>query len=290
MDRAAQFLAGQGWRVSAADGVFAREQRFAGPDELRASDLHAFATDRNLDVAVCARGGYGVTRLLGAIDFTAIANAGVPVVGYSDFTAFNLALLARARAISFQGPSAADFAAAGSDADAAYCAEHFFGALGSSGYVLDFVAAAVPAPPPALSVRGRLWGGNLSMVCALLGTPYFPRVTGGILFLEDVNEPAYRIERMLLQLLQAGVLGRQKAIVLGDFAPVPTMANDNGFDLAAVWSSLQERCAVPLVGGLPFGHGRRRVTLPVGAPAQLRVQEGRVQLRFRGHPTVRAAR
>ena len=97
---------------------------------------------------------------------------------------------------------------------------------------------------PRADVSGRLWGGNLAMVVTLLGTPYLPRVRGGILFLEDVNEPAYKIERMLYQLAHAGVLQRQAAIVLGEFAPVTPMPNDNGFNLEAVIDRLRadQRC------------------------------------------------
>lgn len=98
MDRAAEFFTARGWRVSAGESVFARELRFAGPDELRAGELQRFATDRSLDVAIAARGGYGLTRLLGELDYEAIAAARVPLVGYSDFTAFSLALLAKAGA------------------------------------------------------------------------------------------------------------------------------------------------------------------------------------------------
>jgi len=283
MDRAAHYLSARGWRVSAGESVFAREQRFAGPDALRAGELQRFATDRSLDVAVAARGGYGLSRLLEQLDYAAIAAAQLPLVGYSDFTAFNLALLARAGATSFQGPSAADFS---DHADSAFTMEHFFGAISQSPYAFDFAATGAGVGG-TLEVRGRLWGGNLAMVCALLGTPYFPRVRGGILFLEDVNEPAYRIERMLLQLVQAGVLARQRAVLLGEFSSVPGLANDNGYDLEAVWSLLRTRCATPLLAGLPFGHGRHRVTLAVGAQAHLTVREGRGRLQFRGHPILR---
>lgn len=283
MDRAAQYLSGRGWRVSAGESVFAREQRFAGPDALRAGELQRFATDRGLDVAVAARGGYGLSRIIDQIDYPAVAACGLPVVGYSDFTAFNLALLARAGGISFQGPTAVDFSG---HADSAFTMEHFFGAISHSPYTVEFEATDASADK-ALEVGGRLWGGNLAMVCALLGTPYFPRVRGGILFLEDVNEPTYRIERMLLQLVQAGVVERQKAILLGDFLSIPSMPNDGGFDLSAVWKYLRSRSQAPLITGLPFGHGRRRLTLPVGAQARLSIRGGRVRLQFRGHPTLR---
>jgi muramoyltetrapeptide carboxypeptidase len=296
MDRVAQFFAARGWRVSAGESVFAREQRFAGPDALRLGELQQFATDPGIDVAIAARGGYGISRLLGEIDYAGIAAAGRPLVGYSDFTAVNLALLARAGAVSFQGPSASDFAgppgsadhpAPDPDSDAAFTIGHFFGALTSERYAIDFTVGEGGAVPADLSARGRLWGGNLAMVCSLLGTPYFPRVTGGLLFLEDTNEPWYRIGRLLLQLLHAGVLDRQKAILLGDFSPVPVVSNDQGFGLTAICTALAARCATPVITGLPFGHGRRRATLPVGAAARITVEGAQARLEFQGHPTVR---
>jgi muramoyltetrapeptide carboxypeptidase len=296
MDRAAAFFAARGWRVSAGESVFAREQRFAGPDTLRAQELQRFATDSGLDVAVSARGGYGLTRLLGDIDFDAIAAARLPLVGYSDFTVVNLALLARAGGISFQGPSAADFFPENTTGDAATAAgaranrDEFFAALSSAEHVVEFAGDEQAARHVGLAVRGRLWGGNLSMLCSLLGTPYFPRVAGGILFLEDVNEAAYRIERLLLQLLHAGVLGRQRAIVLGEFTAVPVMPSDNGYDLSSAWAALRARCDVPLIGGLPLGHARRRTTLAVGARARLAVGAGgQVTLAYSGHPLLRSA-
>jgi len=277
-DRAATFLSARGWQVCAGETVFARDVRFAGSDELRADELQRFATDRKLDVVISARGGYGMSRLLGRLDYAAIRAAGRILVGYSDFTAFGLALLARAGGVSFQGPSAADF---GSRGDSRFTTDRFFEAIERPEVAIEFAAEG-----PDLDVKGRLWGGNLSMVCALLGTPFFPRVRGGILFLEDVNEAAYRIERMLLQLLQAGILPRQRAIVLGDFAPIPILPNDNGFDLAVVVGHLRSVLVTPVVTGLPFGHGQRRVTLPIGAPGRLRVLAGRANLEFHGHPVL----
>jgi muramoyltetrapeptide carboxypeptidase len=277
-DRAASFFSERGWQVCAGETVFARELRFAGSDELRAAELQRFATDRSLDVVISARGGYGLSRLLHRLDFDAIHKAGRILVGYSDFTAFGLALLAQAGAVSFQGPSAADF---GSRGDSEFTIRSFFDAIENPEVSLEFEATG-----PELDVQGRLWGGNLSMLCAVLGTPYLPNVRGGILFLEDVNEAAYRIERMLLQLLQAGILQRQRAIVLGDFAPIPVLPNDNGFDLATVVGYLRSVLATPVVTGLPFGHGQRRVTLPIGAPGRLSVRADQARLQFHGHPVL----
>nr|MBP6543851.1 LD-carboxypeptidase [Piscinibacter sp.] len=123
-----------------------------------------------------------------------------------------------------------------------------------------------------LDVKGMLWGGNLCMVASLLGTPHWPRIKGGVLFLEDVNEHPYRIERSLLQLQQAGVLDAQRAIVLGaftDFRPSPL---DRGYSLKTMVAQLRSVTRTPILTGLPFGHVPTKVTLPVGARVQLVVQ------------------
>lgn len=264
-DRAASFFSARGWRVAAGESVFAREQRFAGNDVLRLADLQRFATDPSIDIVLCARGGYGLSRLLDDIDFAAIKARAPILVGYSDFTAFQLAYLARG-GTSFAGPSAGDFAAPLPDP---FTVEHFFKALENARMSVE-----LELDGPAGESSGRLWGGNLAMLCALMGTPHFPRVRGGVLFVEDVNEPAYKIERMFYQLAQAGVLQRQSAILLGAFEPMIVMPNDNGFDLTSVVARLREISGVPVYTGLPFGHVARKLMLPVGGRARLAVRRG----------------
>ncbi len=274
MNRAAEAFAQRGWRVLAGDSCFERFERFAGPDELRAGELQRYCTDPALDLVVSARGGYGLTRLLGRLDFEAIARVGRPIVGYSDFTAFNLAYLARAGGISLHGPSAGDFGASAANEDTL---REFFTTLSQGPHQVAF-----STPTDDLQVAGVLWGGNLSLVCALLGTEYFPKQRGGILFLEDVNEPAYKIERMLLQLAHAGVLQKQKAIVLGAFDPITPMPNDNGYTLSSVIAFIRSLVQVPIVTGLPFGHVPFKVTLPVGAKVTLQVREADAVLSWNG--------
>lgn len=264
-DRAASFFSARGWRVAAGESVFAREQRFAGSDAQRLADLQRFATDPSIDVVLCARGGYGLSRLLDDIDYAAIRKRAPILVGYSDFTAFQLAYLARG-GISFAGPSAGDFAAATPDS---FTVEHFFRAIENATMEVELSLHG-----PAGECSGRLWGGNLAMLCALVGTRHFPRVRGGILFVEDVNEPAYKIERMFYQLAQAGLLQRQSAVVLGSFEPLTAMPNDNGFNLESVVTRLREIAGVPVYTGLPFGHVARKLTLPVGGRARLAVRRG----------------
>ncbi len=266
IDRAAQWFSARGWQVQAGDSCFERHLRFAGNDELRADELQRFCTDRSLDLVLAARGGYGLTRILDRLDFGAIRAAGRAICGYSDFTAFNLAYLAQADGVSLHGPSATDFGA--TEPDEVTC-QTLLDVADARDYEARFDAEG-----PDCTAAGLLWGGNLALTCALVGTPYFPTPAqrrGSVAFFEDVNEPAYKVERMLLQLLQAGVLDRCKAVLLGAFDPVPPQANDNGFTLAHAVDTLRQRLPVPVITGLPFGHVARKLTLPIGAQVRLRV-------------------
>lgn len=274
IDRAAACAAARGWRVQAGDSCFERHLRFAGPDELRAAELQRFCTDRGLDLVLAARGGYGLTRILDRLDFDAIRTAAPLVCGYSDFTAFNLAYLAKAGGVSLHGPSATDFGAQPAEA---WTIDGFFATVDRLRGDGDYEASFVTDGPDVLA-SGVLWGGNLALVTALVGTPFMPKVRGGLLFLEDVNEAAYKVERMLLQLEQAGLLARQRAILLGSFEPMTPMPNDNGFSLATVIDGLRQRLRVPVLTGLPFGHVPRKLTLPVGARMSLKVRDGQARL------------
>lgn len=245
-------------------------QRFAGTDADRAGAF-ARAAAQPADIVMITRGGYGITRILPALDFRALARAGKRWVGLSDFTAFQLAMLARARAVTWSGPTLLDDFGAErfEDVDEVTLGtftEAMSGALEAVGFRF--------AGPSGVEARGTLWGGNLSIVCALLGTPWFPKVTGGILFLEDVNEHPYRVERMLTQLLHAGVLERQSAVLLGYFNRYRLSEADRGFDLPAVVKWLRAQTRTPVLTGLPFGHASPKLTLPHGARVAL-ATEGR---------------
>lgn len=256
-------------------------QRFGGTDNVRAAQLHAAANDPDVQVVMALRGGYGMSRILPMLDFSILANSGKLFVGHSDFTALHMGLLADSGAISFAGPMlCGDFGCA-SPSD--YTHSHFWQCLFSDKLS---VCADTPANP-AIQAEGMLWGGNLAMLTHLLGTPYFPHIEGGILFVEDINEHPYRVERMLLQLLHAGVLGRQQAILLGDFANYRLSDYDNGYDFSAMLQYMRSRVATPILAGLPFGHIADKLTLPVGCQAQLVSQKNSLQLRMAGYPVLK---
>jgi len=243
-------------------------ERFAATDAARAAQLHAAATDPEVDIVMALRGGYGLSRLLPLLDLPLLAASGKLFVGHSDFTALHLALLSQGGAMSFAGPMMYDdFTCA---EPSALTLPDFWQCLAGPSHS---VRGALDANP-AVELEGPLWGGNLAIMAHLTGTPYMPVIEGGILFLEDINEHPFRVERMLLQLLYSGMLARQKALVLGDFSGYQLSAYDNGYDFNATLAFLRSKSGIPVLTGLAFGHIRDKVTLAIGSHARL-VSDGR---------------
>jgi len=277
--RAARRLGTLGFDVSIDESALARDERFAGDDETRVAAIHRAAAS-GASIAMATRGGYGLTRLLDRIDWKRVARSadrGMRWVGHSDFTAFQMAALAHGGTRTWAGPMACyDFGRlaeehgeprveAVDDVTAACFIEAMDGSLEAVGFRTD-------PGFDGLDVRGALWGGNLAMLVSLLGTPHWPNVKRGILFLEDVNEHPYRVERMLLQLHQAGVLDAQRAVVLGRVTDWQRSPLDRGYDMASMLCSVRAATKTPVLTGLPFGHVPTKVTLPVGARVTLATQ------------------
>jgi muramoyltetrapeptide carboxypeptidase len=263
--------------------ALATHTRFAGDDQTRLAAIHRAAAS-GADVAMISRGGYGLTRILGGIRYKAVAKAierGTQFVGLSDFTAFQLAMVAKTDSVTWAGPGLCEgFGVVDPDDIMEDCFNDMLMGWGEgTGWRLN----REPAHHDYLIKNATLWGGNLSMVAALLGSPYFPEIKGGILFLEDVGEHPYRIERLLTQLLHAGVLSRQKAIVLGQFTEYQLTPHDKGFNLKSVLQWLRTQTKTPILTNLPFGHVATKVLLPVGMKTDL-IVEGRDALLLWGNP------
>lgn len=258
-------------------------QRFGGSDDARLAQLDAAVFDPDVQVIMILRGAYGMTRLLDRIDYQTLADSGKIVVGFSDVTALHMALYARTGALSYAGPMAeSDF---GQLAPDDFTCGDFWRCLAGPAHVV----AGEGVGNPAVDVRGTVWGGNLAMFMSLAGTPYFPQIDGGILFFEDIAEHPYRVERLLLQLMQTGVLARQKAIVLGDFSGYRLGPADRGYDFDAMLAHVREVLPIPVLTGLEFGHVPRHVTIPFGAQGHLVCDNGRFTLALSDYPTVRVA-
>ncbi|MET0683191.1 MAG: LD-carboxypeptidase [Casimicrobiaceae bacterium] len=273
LERAVARLSALGHRIVVDESCTTRWQRFSATDDARLAAIGRMADDPRVTLAIAARGGYGWSRLIDRIDFVALAAKKKRWMGHSDFTAFQLAALAHAGMTTFGGPMAAsDFGAA---TPSAFTLDHCWGLLGSDRYQFP-----CDLEGPDIEVEGTLWGGNLAMVSHLVGTPHLPRVDHGILFVEDIGEHPYRIERMLYQLHFAGVLARQRAVLLGAFNGYELGPNDNGYDAAAMVAHFRATLGVHVYTGLPFGHVAEKLTLPVGGHCALTVRDGRAQLVF----------
>lgn len=277
-----------GHEVEVDEAALTSHQRFAGDDATRLAAIHR-AADSGADVALIARGGYGLTRLLPDIRYKKVAKAidkGMLFVGISDFTAFQSAMLAKTGAVTWAGPALVEgFGVDGTPDDIMEaCFEDLLCGQGEgAGWRQSRRTGLKDTKPIATSpdaVRADdtfcienaiLWGGNLTVLSSLLGTPYFPQIKGGILFLEDVAEHPYRVERMLTQLLYAGVLKRQKAILLGQFTEFKLTPHDRGFNMTSVAQWLRQNIKAPVLSNLPYGHVPTKVLLPVGAKTDLSV-------------------
>ena len=290
--RAVRRLQKQGHEVEVDEAALARMQRFAGDEQTRLAAF-ARAAASGADAALISRGGYGITRLLPALPYAQLQSAierGTRFVGLSDFTALQMALLAQTGALTWAGPTlCADWGCAEEpDEIMQACFDEMLSGEGEGvGWRLPAPRPARGAQPPALPDElhiesAQLWGGNLATLCALLGTPWLPKVQGGILFLEDVAEHPYRIERMLTQLLHAGVLHAQQAVLLGSFTDYRLGAQDRGFNLNEALAWLRTQTRTPILTGLPMGHVPTKVLLPVGAQVELALQ-GRDALLVWGH-------
>ncbi len=252
--------------------------RFAASDQVRISQLHAAADNPDVEIIIALRGGYGLSRLLPQIDFSLLAESGKLFIGHSDFTALQMGLLAKTGAISFAGPMICDDFSRADISE--FTHHHFWQCISAPSCAIS----ASVKDNPAIDVTGTLWGGNLSMLTHLIGTTWMPQIAGGILFIEDVNEHPYRVERMLLQLLHAGILQKQKAVLFGDFSGYRLSEYDNGYNFDSMLDFMRKSVDVPMLQGLQFGHVRDKLTLPVGAPAALCSHADGFSLHITGYP------
>ena len=277
-------LKAQGHEVEVDESALDTHMRFAGDDATRIAAITR-AANSGANVALISRGGYGLTRILPTLPYKQIGKAidgGMQFVGLSDFTAFNLAVYAKTGRISWQGPALGeDFGTAQEPDDIMQAC--FDDLLLEQGEGTGWQLPKTEAERSVLVKDAPLWGGNLTVLSSLLGTPYFPQVKGGVLFLEDVGEHPYRVERMLTQLLHAGVLSQQKAVLMGQFSKYKLVpGHDKGFKMVTVVDRLRSQIKAPVLTGLPFGHVETKVLLPVGAKVDL-VTQGRDALMVWGH-------
>ena len=290
-----------GFKVSNPTITSRQYLRFAGTDSQRASDLQNIATGAIAapKLLLGVRGGYGAMRLLPMIDWSTLGRImkerGTILAGFSDVTAIQCALLAKGGMSSLAAPMLySEFGKI--NPDQVTC-QQFANALSNPNLTISIEDASLTSQqlPSILTtgapktVRGTIWGGNLSVVSALAGSEYLPRIEGGIVFLEDVGEQAYRIERMLYDLYLAGMFKGQQAIVFGALSGSGEDSYDKRYDVATVVRQLHKLTGLPVYSGMRFGHIGKKHSFPLGARCQISPNtSGGYQLAFADYPTIKA--
>lgn len=262
-ERALQWMRARGYSLRIFPGVLESDGYLAGSDDVRLKDLHEAFADTAIDAILCLRGGYGSPRLLDRIDFELLRRNAKPFVGYSDITALHLAISRYAGFVTFHGPMLnADLLGNKQQPTESSLFSLLRGQMNAGSPLVHPVAYPLSTVEPGIA-RGRLLGGNLSMIAATLGTPFEIDADGIILFIEDVNEPLYRIDRLLTHLRLAGKLNKLRGVLVGDVAGVDSDA------LAQLLKQTFEPLRIPVLAGWRSGHCDPNLTLPMGALVRL---------------------
>jgi muramoyltetrapeptide carboxypeptidase len=282
LERGAELCRALGFVPVLGPNAHRRHGYLAGSDDERLADLNAALNDPAVDAIWCLRGGYGITRILDRVDLTGMAERPRAVIGYSDVTALLLAILRETGIVTFHAPMARTPLTP-------FGREHFERVLGRGapagrlGRLPQPAGVLVPRSPRIVAVRGGvaegpLVGGNLSLVIALIGTRHFPELDGAILFLEDVGEDLYRIDRMLAHLRMIGALDRLAGVALGQFTDMKRATGDGALGFDEVLSTYFEPLGIPVAYGFPIGHVDDQWTVPMGVRARLDAGAGEVEL------------
>lgn len=269
------WLEGLGFRVELAPSCFTSYGYLAGKDKLRADNLNSMFADKEIDAIVCLRGGYGATRILDKVDFDIIRANPKIFVGYSDITALHIAINQISKLVTFHGPTASPDIAGGLDD---FSKREFLRA------VMNPEPMAHIPNPQGIKIEtlvggracGIIVGGNLSLISATMGTRYEIDTRGKILFLEEIGEEPYRIDRMLVQLALAGKLDDAAGVILGDWNDCESKIYDNSLSLIEVIKDIIVPYGKPTIFNLKAGHCKPEVTLPLGVNALLDADEGKL--------------
>jgi muramoyltetrapeptide carboxypeptidase len=278
------FLNSKGFRVVKGCHVNERTGYLAGTDVQRCEDLNGMLRSDEIRAIVFARGGYGVMRLLSSVDIAALSQDPKILLGMSDVTALQLSLFQRCRLVSFAGPMVGQMGNGLDPLSEEWLTRSLTEPLAGR--------ELLPGSGAALRVLqsgqacGPLLGGCLSLVTSLLGTSHCPDFTAAILLLEDVNEPPYRIDRMLTQLKLAGILDRLGGIVLGHFTTGD--GTDISADVDEIVMELVQSSPMPVISGYPHGHVLPNLTVPIGATVELNTETPCLTIRASRFPELRA--
>jgi muramoyltetrapeptide carboxypeptidase len=256
------YLRARGFRIYEGPSLYAHNRYLAGTDEERAHDINTMFADPDVHAIFVARGGYGSARILEHLNWEAIAQNPKPLIGLSDTTALQLALFSMTGLVSFSGlVLCSDITP---DGLSPLTEQSVWQALNH--HAFEPIDGLIPIRSGNLA--GGLIGGCLSLFASLVGTPYMPDCTNGIIFLEDINEPPYRLDRMLNQLRMAGVFDRASGVLFGQFVGCEADKPQEG-TVQDVLEDFARGVSCPVYTNLPYGHGKNRRVMPIGLHGQL---------------------
>lgn len=257
--RGKEYLENQGYKVILSEHLFNSHKYLSDTDENRLDDLHSAFEDKNVDGIICARGGYGSLRLINKIDYSLIKNNPKLFCGYSDITVLSLMFLKKSNLITYSSPMIkGDF---GSEDRSEFTMNNFFDTVTKQENQIIKSTNLYKTG----NTKGILWGGNLSSVISLCGTDFIPD-EDFIFFSEDINEPAYKIDKMFTQLLNIPKFKKHlKGIILGDF-----IGNGYPEQLDELFTDISEELSIPILGGFKITHDKNKLTLPVGTTATIK--------------------
>lgn len=273
LEKGIRYLERLGYRIVLGSHLHRRRGYLAGTDRERVSDLFELFSRPDVKAVFTARGGYGCMRILPYLDYSFIRKHPKILVGYSDITALQIALFARAGLVTFSGPMVAVEMAEGLDGKRE---EQFWRTLTST-KPLGNVHVRKLINPTKRNPAGRIIGGNLSLVAALATSSFFPKANNHIFLLEEIGERPYRIDRMLQQISLAGIFKKTNGIVLGSFKDCGPEAGKPSLTLSEVIEQIFRPFRFPVVGRLPYGHTKKSLTIPVGIRVRLNVSDGNLE-------------
>lgn len=266
-----------GFKVKIGESCYETYGYLAGKDELRAKDLNDMFRDKKVDGVICLRGGYGTLRILNMIDYEVIRKNPKVFVGYSDITAVHVALNQRCELVTFHGPMTASNMIGGFNK---YSYKSLFKAVGSTEVVGEL------RNPGGEKVKvinkgtaeGKIIGGNLTLITSTLGTKFEIDTKGKILFLEEIEEKPYKIDRMLTELLLAGKLQQVNGIVLGDWKDCKADKGERSLSLMKVFEEIIKPLGIPIIYNVKSGHCSPMMTLPMGVKAKINGNTGKLEI------------
>ena len=272
-----KYIESLGYKTTLAKNVNKVRGYLAGTDEERVEDIHQMFSDKNVKAIFSLRGGYGAFRLLDKIDYKLIKNNPKIFVGFSEITALQMAFLSKTKLISFAGPMVLP----NFSAEVSSFTEDNFWKIITSSKIKSTVNIEIfneSSLTNSVKVIGKVVGGNLAVLSAMIGTDYLPNFKNKILLLEEISEPPYKIDRMLNQLRLHNIFNEVKGIILGDFIDcIEQDKNKNTMELTDVLSDYFESLSIPVIKSFPFGHSKNIVTLPIGCKIEINLKKGIIE-------------